>query len=152
MSSFKKATTIITAAFMLTIAGLTILAVGPNQSIAQEMAKLKYGPFKGAKEGIWGEGSASVTMSSDGSYKLQLSEDFSVRPGPDLEVVLVKAPNINGAEDLMASEYISIAQLEKSDGSQTYQLPDGLDPSQFGSVVIYCEEYTVLFSSASLAK
>ena len=123
-----------------------LIGVGPAKA---EETFISYGPFKGARDGIWGDGTATILKLDDGSYRLDLSDNFSVRPGPDLEVVLVKTDNVTSAKDIMENDYISISQLEKSDGAQSYKLPTGLDPNEYGSVVIYCEEYTVLFSSAS---
>ena len=58
--------------------------VGPFQifssgkAYAQDVMVLEYGPFQGAREGIWGDGNVSIRKGNDGSYELELSEDFSV--------------------------------------------------------------------------
>jgi hypothetical protein len=35
-------------------------------------------------------------------------------------------------------------------GNQNYEIPDGVDIDSFGSVVIYCQPFHVIFSVASL--
>jgi hypothetical protein len=78
--------------------------------------------------------------------------EFEVTNGPDLEVWLVAddAPFSSGA--VLASEWVSLGQLKGNIGDQTYTIPDDVDVSQFGSVVIWCEQFSVLFSVATLAE
>jgi hypothetical protein len=52
---------------------------------------------------------------------------------------------------LKASEWVSLGQLKGNIGDQTYNVPAGVDLSAYGSVVIWCEQFGVLFSTASLA-
>ena len=77
--------------------------------------------------------------------------DFEVTNGPDLEVWLVKAADPKSSADVKASEWISLGQLKGNVGDQTYQIPEGTDIDAYGSVVIWCEQFGVLFSPASFS-
>ncbi|MFT6453937.1 MAG: hypothetical protein ACJAY6_000814, partial [Yoonia sp.] len=55
------------------------------------------------------------------------------------------------SNDVKTSEWVSLGQLKGNIGDQTYSVPDGVDLSDYGSVIIWCEQFGVLFSPASLS-
>ena len=101
---------------------------------------------------LWidGEGRAQIMVSEAGTALVRLTE-FSVTNGPDLEVWLVRAGDPQSSSDVKASEWVSLGALKGSKGDQTYVVPEGTDVSQYGSVVIWCEQFGVLFSPAPLS-
>jgi len=111
-------------------------------------APLKSGKFKDADGSHKGTGNAQILQTANGPV-LRLTE-FEVTNGPDLEVWLVKAASPESSSDVKASEWISLGQLKGNVGDQTYQIPEGTDVNAYGSVVIWCEQFGVLFSPASL--
>ncbi len=111
-------------------------------------APLKSGSFKDADSAHRGRGNAQILQTANGPV-LRLTE-FEVTNGPDLEVWLVKAPAPESSADVKASEWISLGQLKGNIGDQTYQIPASTDIDAYGSVVIWCEQFGVLFSPASL--
>lgn len=115
------------------------------QSAASAVAS---GAFQDISPRYTGSGTATIAETADGQTVLQLS-DFSVTPGPDLEVWLVaaNAPNTNNA--VLASTYVSLGPLQSPTGTQTYGIPGSVDISDYGSVVIWCEDFSVLFTMAS---
>lgn len=84
-------------------------------------------------------------------YQLLLT-DFTVTPGPDLEVWLVRDPAPSTSAAVLASEWISLGPLESPTGNQSYPLPQGSNPGDWGSVVIWCEDFSVLFGTATLER
>lgn len=106
------------------------------------------GSFQGADDFHQGSGSATVYELEDGSNVLRF-EDFEVTNGPDLHVLLV--PNESPADRDDLTGYVDLGKLKGNIGSQNYEIPPDLDISGFGSIVIYCEPFHVLFASASLA-
>jgi hypothetical protein len=46
---------------------------------------------------------------------------------------------------------IEVARLKSNIGSQNYELPADGDISRVRSVVIYCKQFSVVFSSAELS-
>lgn len=115
------------------------------QSAATAVAS---GAFQDISPRYNGSGTATIAETADGQTVLQLA-DFSVTPGPDLEVWLVAddAPTTNNA--VLASTYVSLGALQSPTGTQTYGIPDTVDISDYGSVVIWCEDFSVLFTMAS---
>lgn len=73
-------------------------------------------------------------------------QDFSATRGPDLYVYLSKNTNITSSDQL--GEFYSLGQLKSSKGNQNYALP--ANHQDYKSVVIWCQAFGVLFSSATL--
>ena len=111
---------------------------------------VKHGTFRDADSFHTGEGSATVYELPDGSYVLRF-EDFRVTNGPDLRVILATHPDPQGRGDVHTGEYVELGKLKGNIGNQNYPLPEGLSPDDYGSVVIYCKPFQVVFSVAPLS-
>lgn len=109
---------------------------------------LSIGDFEDVDATHRGSGTATIYELEDGSRVLRL-EDFEVTNGPDLHVLLVPNPDPSGRDDVAG--YLDLGELKGNIGSQNYEIPDDVDLSQYGSVVIYCVPFHVLFSTATLA-
>lgn len=116
-------------------------------STQQELAM---GIFRDADSAHKGSGTASIIGNDDGSQAQVRLVDFEVTNGPDLEVWLVKEPDPKSSADVKASQWVSLGQLKGNIGNQSYAIPEGTDPRAYGSVVIWCEQFGVLFASAPL--
>lgn len=79
-----------------------------------------------------------------------LKEDFEVGPGPKYHVYLVPKAPVRSEADVTGEMFVDLGQLRAFKGSQRYALPAGLDIKAFGSVVIWCEHFSVLISPADL--
>ena len=95
-----------------------------------------------------GAGTATIYQLSDGSHLLRL-ESLEVTNGPDLRVLLVPNGNPAGREDITG--YVDLGKLKGNIGDQNYEIPAGVDPTGFSSVVIYCLPFHVIFSVAGLS-
>lgn len=102
------------------------------------------GTFLGADDFHFGEGTASIIETAPGRYTLRF-ESFSVRNGPDLYVYLSPEP------DGYAEDALELGTLKATDGAFGYDLPEGTDPADFASAVIWCKQFAVLFAVAPLA-
>lgn len=130
--------------------GLACLAAVPLPALAQTTATaISGGAFQDADRSHRGAGMATLVRTSDDRVLLQFTE-FSVTPGPDLEVWLVAdgAPATSAA--VLASTWLSLGPLQAPEGDQAYVVPEDVDLAQFGSVVIWCEDFSVLFAVATL--
>lgn len=92
-------------------------------------------------------GSGGVSVYADTVF---LHEDFEVGPGPKYHVYLVPKANIRSSSDLGDAMFVDLGQLKAFEGSQNYRIPAGLDLTEFPSVVIWCEQFSVLISPADL--
>ena len=117
-----------------------------DQSTLTEVAR---GTFKDADRAHKGQGNATIFQRADGSAVLRFT-DFQVTNGPDLEVWLVAASDPQSSNDVKASEWLSLGRLKGNIGDQNYDIPADADLSKWGSVVIWCEQFGVLFSPAML--
>ena len=124
-----------------------------NEEMPKEMMEaanvvVKSGQFRDGDSFHKGAGTATIYKLADGSQVLRF-EDFKVTNGPDLRVLLVEHPNPEGRGDL-DSGYEELGKLKGNIGNQNYTIPDGIDVGGYGSIVIYCKPFQVVFSVASL--
>jgi Electron transfer DM13 len=95
----------------------------------------------------YGKGSVSVRQNS-----VYLETDFEVGPGPKFHVYLVPKAPIRASGDLRDQMFVDLGRLRSFKGSQRYAIPAGLDLSRFQSVIIWCEQFSVLISPADLVR
>jgi hypothetical protein len=93
-------------------------------------------------------GKGSVTLRQDSVF---LESDFEVGPGPKFHVYLVPKAPIRTSGDLAGQMFVDLGRLRAFKGSQRYAIPAGLDLAKFQSVIIWCEQFSVLISPADLA-
>lgn len=105
------------------------------------------GSFRGADDFHEGSGIATIYELEDGSRVLRF-EDFEVTNGPDLRVLLIPHENPQSADEITG--YLELAPLKGNVGSQNYEIPDDVDLGRYGSIVIYCKPFHVLFAVAPL--
>ena len=93
----------------------------------------------------WGKGSATVRQDS-----VFLGSDFEVGPGPKFHVYLVPRAQLRSSGDLSGQKFVDLGRLRAFKGSQRYAIPAGLDLRKYRSVIIWCEQFSVLISPADL--
>ncbi|HEX2337431.1 MAG TPA: DM13 domain-containing protein [Hyphomicrobiaceae bacterium] len=93
----------------------------------------------------WGKG--GVTVRRDSVF---LGPDFEVGPGPKFHVYLVPRAKIRSSNDVSAQMFVDLGRLRAFKGSQRYALPAGLDLANYQSLIIWCEQFSVLISPADL--
>jgi hypothetical protein len=81
-----------------------------------------------------------------------LESDFEVGPGPKFHVYLVPEKNVTPSTEVARTMYIDLGRLKAFKGSQNYPIPAGVDLSRYGSIVIWCEQFGVLISPATLKR
>jgi hypothetical protein len=99
----------------------------------------------------WGKGTTTLYREGGTNSIVFLHEDFEVGPGPRFHVYLVDHPSVRSGSDFEASRQIDLGRLHAFRGSQIYAVPQGTDLGLYKSVVIWCKEFGVLISPASLA-
>ncbi|MEM7028555.1 MAG: DM13 domain-containing protein [Chloroflexota bacterium] len=92
-------------------------------------------------------GSGSATIVQQGDKRVLRLEDFAVTNGPDLHVLLVE--NIEGTDNSSMGEHLDLGALKGNIGNQNYEIPANVDLSKYQGVMIYCEPFHVVFSTAT---
>ncbi|MEU0112258.1 DM13 domain-containing protein [Streptomyces bobili] len=98
-------------------------------------------------------GTVKLVRLADGTHVVRL-ENLDTSNGPDLRVWLTDAPVKQGQAGWHVfddGEYVSLGKLKGNKGSQNYALPEGVDPSAYSSVSIWCDRFDVSFGAAELA-
>jgi hypothetical protein len=93
-------------------------------------------------------GKGAVTLYRD---VLHLEQDFEVGPGPKYHVYLVPDSSVTTKTDVAQTAFVDLGRLRAFKGSQNYAIPHGTNLRKYGSVVIWCEQFGVLISPATLS-
>ncbi|MGI8425637.1 MAG: DM13 domain-containing protein [Actinomycetota bacterium] len=96
-----------------------------------------------------GTGRVTLFRQADGRYSMRF-DDFFVSPNSDLEIRLstVEAPRTSQEYIDAPSELVEI--LDVTAGSLNYVVPEGIDPSKYRSVVIWCAPINSAYAAATL--
>jgi len=130
------------------VVGTPVASSAPPSSPAPssfEARVVRRGEWKGADEFHFARGRLLVIEVTPGQYVLRV-EDFSVRNGPDLFVML--SPAADGYRD----GAVKLGRLKGTDGAFNYEIPAGTKLEAFSSAVIWCEQFSVLFGTAPLTR
>jgi len=96
-----------------------------------------------------GEGTATVVRV--GQDVLVRLDPFKVTNGPALHVYLSGHTAPRNSAELHDSGALDLGTLRGNIGGQNYPIPAGTDLSKYHSVVIYCQMFHVVFSTAELS-
>jgi len=123
---------------------LTTVTLAP--SIAQ--TTLHQNEWSGKKYDI--QGSYYIEKLNNGERHLVLSENFKTKSGPDLKIFLspLSLAEVNGNNAVEGS--YQLTELESTKPGQRFEIPDEVDLSKYKTVLIHCEEYSVLWGGAEL--
>lgn len=81
---------------------------------------------------------------------LHLEADFQVGPGPKYHVYLVPDAGVSPDTRVQDTMFVDLGRLKAFRGGQNYAIPRGVDLESYKSVVIWCEQFDVLISPATL--
>ncbi|HEX2075963.1 MAG TPA: DM13 domain-containing protein [Geodermatophilus sp.] len=93
-------------------------------------------------------GTARVLELPDGQVVVRL-EGFATSNGPALFVYLSANP-AHGEDGLFDDDYVDLGPLKGNVGDQNYVVPAGVDATDWTSVVIWCDRFSVSFGAADL--
>lgn len=97
-------------------------------------------------------GTVRILELENGQRLLRI-EGLDTSDGPELEVWITDAPVIEGLDGWRVFDdgnYLSLGPLKGNLGDQNYEIPVGLDLSDFSSVSIWCVRFSVSFGAAEL--
>jgi Electron transfer DM13 len=95
----------------------------------------------------WGRGKVSVYERT-----VFLESDFKVGAGPKYHVYLVPKAQVRNEADVNSATPVDLGRLRSFEGSQRYPIPNSVKLDDYKSVVIWCEQFSVLISPADLAR
>jgi len=114
-----------------------------------QMKTAATGEFHNADSVHHGKGVATIFKNASGTKVLRFT-NFEAPNGPDLKVWLVKAANLKSSADVKASAWVALGPLKGNIGDQNYVIPNEVNLADYRSVVVWCEQFGVLFSAADL--
>lgn len=133
-------------ALSLTIA-IPVASPVLNLAVAEAAETLPSGDFVRKSKRL--KGSYEVVQRGDQTV-IVFSDDFRAAKGPDLKVFL-SPKSVADATGKNATEgALLLAELTSTKGTQEYVLPAGVNLDDFGSVLVHCEEFAVLWGGSDL--
>lgn len=105
---------------------------------AMNVDLLKEGTLAGVGHSV----SGTVKIYDDNGKKTVVLDPFTSQNGPDLKVYL--------ATDDKATRYINLGALKSTTGKQSYAIAAMPDLDEYTFVLIWCQEFSVLFGKADL--
>ena len=132
----------------LSIAGMAATAPTFAQSaIAQTVDYETSGTFvKKSKrlKGGW------EVVERDGKTLIVFADDFRAAKGPDLKIFLSPKSVADATGNNAVDGSLNIGELKATKGVQEYEVPAGVDLADYGSVLVHCEKYSVLWGGGDL--
>ncbi|HZY80226.1 MAG TPA: DM13 domain-containing protein [Cyclobacteriaceae bacterium] len=105
---------------------------------AKNATLIKTGDFLG----IGHDASGTATIYESAGIRTVVLDPYRSQNGPDLKVYLSKSDD--------ATEYINLGQLKSTIGKQSYTVPASVKVSEYPYVLIWCEQFSVLFARAKM--
>lgn len=110
-------------------------------------SEIKTGAFVKKRYSITG----NWTIKTDGNQTLITFDDqFKTKGGPDLKLYLSPKDLNSLSSDTAEMGSVKIGVLKSNRGSQTYIVPDTIDLSDYKSLIIHCEAFSVLWGGFDL--
>jgi hypothetical protein len=94
-------------------------------------------------------GTAELSKSSEG-VQIAFSEDFKTKGGPDLKIYLSKKSLSELDNESVDENSLKISVLKSKKGAQSYILPEDITLSDYKSIIIHCEAFSVLWGGFDL--
>jgi len=124
------------------------MMVKGDAAMAQEASMtVTTAPFQRRNKTL--RGSVSV-VKENGQTILRFSDDFKASNGPDLKLFLSPKAVADVTGKTATQGALKLGFLRTNKGSHDVVLPAGLDLSNYESVLIHCEQFSVLWGGADL--
>ncbi|MBO6689279.1 MAG: DM13 domain-containing protein [Henriciella sp.] len=141
----------IAAAIAVSVTGVSVFtpsALAQNatglESVEQELSSGSFIKKKKKLKGAW-----EVVRRGDKIF-IVFGDDFRAANGPDLKIFLSPqtVSEVTGKTAINGS--VNIGELKATKGSQEYEVPAGISLSDYSSVLVHCEAYSVLWGGGDL--
>lgn len=109
-----------------------------NESGTSSPRILAQGNFIPSAHDVQGK---ALLIESEGK-KIVRFEDFETINGPDVRIYL--------SADLKAKDYVELSKIKATKGNVNYDVPVEVDTTKYNKVLVWCQDFSVLFSYAEL--
>lgn len=96
-----------------------------------------------------GTGKVTLYGQADGGYSVRL-EDFFVSPNVDLELRLSTLDAPHSSQEFANAPSEVVVTMDVTAGSVNYNLPAGVDPTKYKSIVVWCVPIKSAYAAATL--
>ncbi|GAA0502567.1 DM13 domain-containing protein [Deinococcus depolymerans] len=93
-------------------------------------------------------GTVTLARNAQGRWTLTI-HNLKTEPAPDLKVWLLAAKTVKDTPELRKEKYTDLGEIATT-GTRTFLLPATFTPEQAGSVVLWCDQFSVAFAAATL--
>ncbi len=128
------------------IGAMTLMCIGYESVRAAEV--LDSGKFVTVDADHETTGTVEILQKENRIY-VRLGDDFSTAEGPDLHLLLHKKNPPMGYDQ---GDFVSLGRLKSLNGTQVYQVPEGVALDQYVSVVVWCKKFNIVFGTAHLKR
>jgi len=129
------------------VALVTLLLIAPLSGTALASDIEMSGSWTQKESKIAGQW--SIVQDGDG-LRVHLSDDFKTKSAPDLKIFLSRdAPDVLNGKNATRNAVL-VAPLDSAKGGQSFAIPEGIDLSEFRTILIQCEKYSKLWGVATL--
>ena len=97
---------------------------------------------EGTLTGVGHTVSGTVKVYDDAGKKVIVLDPFTSQNGPDLKIYL--------STDQNATKYINLGALKSTTGKQSYDITGTPDLTEYKFVLVWCQQFSVLFGKAEL--
>ncbi len=124
-----------------------LLFLSSQALVAQEVI------FKGSfdAESRWTtfEGDWQVEKTGE-KYFVVFADNFEAKEAPDLKIFLSKMhfDDISGKNATVQS--VLVTPLSAYEGKMKFEIPSSIDPSEYQSIIVHCEQYAKLWGGSPL--
>lgn len=139
----------IATAFALSLAGIATAAPvafadTATISVASELPSGTFVKKKKKLKGAW-----EIVERGDKTF-IVFADDFRAANGPDLKIFLSPQTVSDVTGKTAVNGAINIGELKATKGTQEYEIPAGVNLSDYNSVLVHCEAYSVLWGGGDL--
>ena len=96
------------------------------------------------------KGTWNVTE-QNGQKVIQFNDDFKTKGGPDLKLYLSSKSISELQSGDVESTSVKLSVLKSNQGAQSYIIPEDVNLSDYKSLVIHCEAFSVLWGGFDIA-
>lgn len=129
------------SASLVTALAATDAVAQPSETV---LAKGAWTKKSYAASGTW------MIVDRGGMIYVVLSGDFATKSAPDLKIFLSPLRSTDITARNATEGALLVAPLASNHGPQSYALPDGTDLKNYKSIIIHCQEYSVLWAVSDL--